>query len=105
MSLAKWIAAFVSAFFPKLANQEAKDPPDWIILDIWASLSFISVEILLGKAFLNFVFYLGDRNNLCGNFLCSKFFLLSLNIVLVLFFAADFKFFNCVSVSLTLTSW
>ena len=26
--LAKRIAIFVSAFFPKLPNQEAKDPPD-----------------------------------------------------------------------------
>ena len=28
LSLAKGIATFVSAFFPKLANQEPKDPPD-----------------------------------------------------------------------------
>ena len=32
LSLAKGIATFVSACFPKLANQEPKDPPD--ILDI-----------------------------------------------------------------------
>ena len=34
--LGKGIAIFASAFFPKLPNQELKDPPDWIILDIWA---------------------------------------------------------------------
>ena len=28
LSLDKGIATFVSAFFPKLANQEQKDPPD-----------------------------------------------------------------------------
>ena len=28
LSLAKGIAIFVSAFFPKLPNQEPKDPPD-----------------------------------------------------------------------------
>ena len=30
--LAKQIAIFVSVFFPKLANQEPKDSPDWVIL-------------------------------------------------------------------------
>ena len=54
LSLAKRVAIFVSAFFPKLAIQEPKDPPDWIILDIWALLSFIYVEILLAKAFMFF---------------------------------------------------
>ena len=34
LSLAKGIATFVGAFFPKLPDQEPKDPPDWIILDI-----------------------------------------------------------------------
>ena len=43
LSLAKGIAIFICAFFPKLPDQEPKDPPDWIILDIWALLSFISV--------------------------------------------------------------
>ena len=56
LSLAKGIAVFVSTFFPKLANQEPKDPPDWVIFDIWALLSFISVDILLAKTFLNSVF-------------------------------------------------
>ena len=34
LSHAKGVAIFVSAFFPKLPNQEPKNPPDWIILDI-----------------------------------------------------------------------
>ena len=34
LSLAKGIAMFVNAFFPKLPNQEPKDQPDWITLDI-----------------------------------------------------------------------
>ena len=33
LCLAKGISTFVIAFFPKLANQEPKDPPDWIILE------------------------------------------------------------------------
>ena len=43
LSLAEEIAIFVSAFLPKLANQEPNDPCGWIILDTWALLSFISV--------------------------------------------------------------
>ena len=39
--LAKGIATFAIAFFPKFANQEPKDPTDWMILDIWALLSFL----------------------------------------------------------------
>ena len=35
LSLAKEIATFISDFFPKLANQEPKNPPDSIILDIF----------------------------------------------------------------------
>ena len=33
----------------KLANQEQKDPPNWVALDIWVLLSYISVAILLAK--------------------------------------------------------
>ena len=41
LSQTKGITIFVSSSFPKLANQEPKDPPDSIILDVWALLSFI----------------------------------------------------------------
>ena len=34
LSPAKRIAIFLSAFFPKVVNQELKDTPDWIILEI-----------------------------------------------------------------------
>ena len=54
MSLAKGTPILLSAFFPKLLNQEPKDPTDWIILAIWALLSFIYADILLAKAFLIF---------------------------------------------------
>ena len=52
LSLAKGMTIFLSASFPKLPNQKPKDPPSWIILDIWFLLSFITVDILLAKAFV-----------------------------------------------------
>ena len=51
LSIAKEIATFVSAFYPRLVDQKTKDPYDLINLDIWALLSFISVDILLAKTF------------------------------------------------------
>ena len=89
LSLAKGIAIFFSALFPKLPNQEPKDSPDWINLDIWFLPSFISVEKLLAKAFLILVVYLVVRNNSSGNALSLIFFLFCPNIAPVLFFAAD----------------
>ena len=94
LALAKGIAIFVNAFFPKLPNQESKDPLDWIILYIWVWLGFISIDMLLGKAFI-FVVCLVVRNNSCGNSSSSKFFLVNLNVAPVLFFAVDFNLFNC----------
>ena len=38
-----------------LLNNDPKNPPDWIILEIWALESFISVEKFLLSAFLSFV--------------------------------------------------
>ena len=93
----------VTALFPKLPNQEPKDLPDWIILDIWALLSFISVDIFLAKAFLILVICFGVRNNSCDNSSSLKFFLFSLNIVRASFFAADYNLFNCAFVNLTLS--
>ena len=46
LSLPKEITILASAFFPKLPNQEPNDPSDWIILDIWVLLSFISWDIV-----------------------------------------------------------
>ena len=37
-------------------NSDPKNPPDWIILEIWALESLMSVNILLISAFLSFVF-------------------------------------------------
>ena len=50
-------------FLPKLANQEPKDPPDWIIVDIWALPSIISVDTLLAKTFLIWVISLVKDNS------------------------------------------
>ena len=58
----------------------------------------MSVDILLAKAFLILVVCLVVRNNSCGSFWYSKYFLLHLNMDPALYFAADFSFFNCVFV-------
>ena len=63
LSLAKGIAIFVSTFFPKLPNQEPKGLPNRIILNIWALLSFISVDILQAKTAPILVVCLVVRNN------------------------------------------
>ena len=73
LSLAKGIAKFSSNLLPKLPNQEPKDPPDWVILDIWLLPSFISVEILLVKSFFILVVCVIVRNKSCGNSSSSKF--------------------------------
>ena len=45
LSPVKEIATFFSAFLPKWSKQEPKVPPDWIMLDIQALLSFRFVYI------------------------------------------------------------
>ena len=80
--------------------------PDLIVLNNFALLSFIYIDILLGKAFLILVFHLNVTSSSLGNYLffLVKFFLAIANVVQVLFFAADFNFFGCLFVSLSLTS-
>ena len=102
LSLDKRTAMFAYAFFSKLPNHESKYSLDWIIVDIWPSLSLISVDILVAKAFLILVVSLVVWNNSYGNSSSSKFFLFNLNIVPVLYFAAAFTLVNCAFVNLTL---
>ena len=71
---------FVSTFFPKLPNQEPKDPPDSIIFYIWVLLILIYVDLLLAKVFLIFVVSLVVKNKSCGNSSSSIFFLFNFNI-------------------------
>ena len=49
-----------------LPNNHPENPSDWIILEFWALESFISFDILLLNAFLNFVFCLAVSNNSGG---------------------------------------
>ena len=51
-----------------LLNNEPKDPPDWLILDIWVLENFISVEILFSSAFHSLFFGIVVNNNSWGNF-------------------------------------
>ena len=47
-----------------LLNNEPKNPPDWIILDIWVLDNFISVDIIFSIALLNLVVCFVVKNNL-----------------------------------------
>ena len=80
----------------------------WIVpsiaVDNCTLLSFISMGILLAEAFFILAFCLVVRNNSCSRFSSWKFFLVIVNVVLALFFAADFCFFSWLFVSLTLYS-
>ena len=75
-----------------------------MVLDKWALLSVISVDILLAKAFHILVFCVVVRNSSWVNSSLWKFFYAILNVFLFLFLAADFNSFSCVFVSLTLAS-
>ena len=59
---AKGTATFINGP-ANLLNDDPKNPPDWIISEIWALESFMLVDIMLLNAFLNFVFYLVVNNN------------------------------------------
>ena len=49
-----------------LFNNDPKNPPDWIILDVWPLESVKSVHILSLNTFLSFVFCLVANNNSRG---------------------------------------
>ena len=87
-----------------LPNKAPKNSADWIVLDIYVLLSFISVDILLAEAFHLFVSCLRVKNNSCGNSSSWIFSLVILNVVPAIFFAADFNMFSWLFVSLTLVS-
>ena len=61
---AKGTATFIDGPANLLSNKP-KNPPDWIILDIYVLDRFISVDILFSNTFLNFVFCLVVNNNSC----------------------------------------
>ena len=76
LSPAAGIAILLVLSFLNYLTKQRKKPSVWIILDIWALQNFISVDILLAKAFLFLVVYLVARNNSCVNSSSSTFFLL-----------------------------
>ena len=86
-----------------LLNNGPKNPPDWVILEIWALKSFKSVDVLLLNAFLSFVFCLVVSNNSCGKSFPLNIFKLILRVVPVLSLTAVFSFFSWVSDNLTFT--
>ena len=75
-----------------LLNNDQKNSSDWIILKIWALESFKSVDILLLKVFINFVFCLVVNNNSCGRSFLSSIVKFILRVVPVLLLAAALVF-------------
>ena len=73
------------------------------MLEICALKSFKSVDILLFKALLSFVFCLHVNNNSCGKLFPLNIFKYILKVVPVLFLTADFSLFSWVSDNLTFT--
>ena len=55
----------VSDFWSKLLLQEAANPSDWIMLDIWVLLSFYICWHIVSKWVFYLVVCLVDRNNSC----------------------------------------
>ena len=87
---ANWTATFINGP-ANLLNNETKNPPDWIILDIWALVNFISVYILFSNEFLNLVVSLVVNNNSWGKWFSLNILIIILNVALVWFLAADFS--------------
>ena len=84
MVFAKGTATFINGP-ANLLNNYLKNPPDWIILEIWALESFMSGDILLLNAFLCFAFCLVVSNNSWRRSFPLKVFKLILVVVPVLF--------------------
>ena len=92
---AKGTAIFINGS-ANLLNNDPKNPPDWITLEIWALKSFKSVDILLLKVFLTFVFCLVVSNNSCGKLFPLNIFKLILKELPVLFLTVFFNLFSWV---------
>ena len=97
---AGWTATFINVP-ANLLNKDPNNPPDWIILEIWALESFVSACILLSNAFLSYAFCVVVNNDSWGRSFSSNIFKLLLKVVPVLFLTAVFSFFSCVSVNFT----
>ena len=98
----KGIATFINGP-ANVLNNDPKNHPDYIILEIWALESFKSVDILLLNAFLSFTFCLVVINNLCGKSFPLNIFKFILRVAAVLSLTSVFRFFSCVSDNLTFT--
>ena len=99
---AKGTATFVNG--PEnLLNDDPKIPPDWIILDISALESFISVDIWFSNTFLKIVFCLVVNNNSWGKLFPLNILIFTLKVTPVLFLTTDFSLFNCEFDNLTIT--
>ena len=81
--LSELLLSLMDLLIMMLVNNDPKNPPDWVILEIWVSESSKSVDILLLNAFLSFVFCLVVNNNSWGRSFLSSIFRLILKVVSV----------------------
>ena len=90
-----WIRYFINGNLVLNKGQSIlpKNPPDRIIFLIYVLESFISVDVLLLKAFFIFVFCLILSNNSSGKSFWLNIFRLIFKVVPVLFLTASFSFF------------
>ena len=100
MFLAKGTATFINEP-AKLLNNDPKDPPDSIILEICVLESFKSVDLLLLNAFLSFVFCHVVSNNSCGRSFPLSIFKLIHKVASVLHLTTVFSFSTCTSINFT----
>ena len=85
-----------------LPNKAGRNPPDRIVLDDWALLSSICVNILLAEIFLILVFCLVVKNISWASSSSWRVSFLIVNVIPVLFFAVDFDLSSWLFVSLLL---
>ena len=104
--LANGLITFFISGYPVFSNgprSQPRNPPDYIILDIWVFDNLISFDDLSAKALRKFTTWLLVNNNLWGKLVSSPPIIFDHNLktTSVLFFIADDNLLSCEFDSLT----